>query len=71
MADKTTTLDIELHITPDEFKEMAETNPVAAAQHLDGEIQKFEEWMLGRGLDPLTRYETQILREYLGFKIVS
>lgn len=60
---------IELFITRGQFMEMAEVDPIAAAQHLDGEILAFDAWMQGRGLDPLTKYEMQILREYLGFKL--
>lgn len=64
-------IDIEMNMTPQEFRKRAETDPVTAAMSLDGEIEKFQKWVTGRGMDPLTRYETQILREYLGFKLLK
>ena len=65
------TFSIEFYLKPEEFKEMARADPVAAAQHLDLEIQNFEDWMVNRNMDPLSRFENQILREYLAWKIVS
>lgn len=62
---------IEMFISAEEFREKAKSDPVSAARYLDGEISAFDAWMQGRGMDMLTRYETQILREYLGFKLVT
>ena len=54
------------------FRETALKNPIQAADLLETELRKFDDWMVdGRNMDPLTRYERQILREYLGFKLLQ
>jgi hypothetical protein len=52
------------------FRQQAETEPVRAAESLAPELKAFENWMMRRGMG-LSRVETQILREYLGFKLVT
>lgn len=54
-----------------EFKKLAERSPVVAAESLQPELESFENWMMRRGMERLTRVELQILREYLGFKLVT
>lgn len=62
---------IQLDISPEEFRKRAETEPIKAAESLSSEIQSFNRWVMDRGMDPLTKLEVQILREYLGYKLVS
>lgn len=69
MAHETDIL-IKMNVTVAEFKRLAESEPIKAADSLEPELEDFEQWMRRRGMD-LTRVERQILREYLGFKIVS
>jgi hypothetical protein len=54
-----------------EFRRLAEKEPVKAADSLDTELQDFEAWVMRRGMGRLTKVERQILREYLGFKLVT
>lgn len=65
------TIYIELPVTTATFIGLAVTDPVAAAKQLDPEINSFEAWMERRGMDPLTKYERQILKEYLGRKLTT
>ncbi len=64
-------IQIELPVTTNTFIDLVKTDPVTAAKQLEPEINAFERWMELRGMDPLTRYERQILREYLGRKLTS
>jgi hypothetical protein len=62
---------IELDPTIEEFREMAEKAPKTAGMTLDPELKAFSNSMMKRGLDPLTRIERAILREYLGWKLTN
>lgn len=62
---------INMEPTVDQFREAAETNPKKAAGALDPELKAFSNSMMKRGLDPLTRIERAILREYLGWKLTN
>lgn len=53
------------------FRELAKNEPIKAAESLDLELKDFEGWMAQRGMEPLSRPERQILKEYLGFKLVT
>jgi hypothetical protein len=67
--------DVEISITMttdrDSFRQQAETEPVKAAEALAPELRAFENWMMKRGMDQLSRVELQIVREYLGYKLVA
>jgi len=65
------TIEIEMSLDAETFREVAERDPVSAANSLAPELKAFENWMMRRGMDPLTKVETQIIREYLGFKLVA
>jgi site-specific recombinase XerD len=62
---------IEMAVSKEDFVEMAKTEPVRAAEALELELSNFKHWMEKQGMDRLTRVETQILREYLGFKLTQ
>ena len=68
---KEETITVDLPITKDQFRDMVKKNPVTAAMYLENEILTFDAQLQRKGMDPLTRYERQILKEYLGFKIMS
>lgn len=64
---------IEIDMTTDKesFREQAERDPVGAAASLNPELKAFENWMMRRGMEQLSRVEQQIIREYLGYKLVA
>jgi hypothetical protein len=55
----------------DSFRQQAESEPVKAAESLTPEIKAFENWMMRRGMEQLSKVELQIVREYLGYKLVA
>jgi|GEM_PF-6900469 len=70
MANKET-IEIVMSLDKEGFRRLAEKEPVKAADSLGAEIRAFENWMMGQGMEPLSSVEQQILREYLGYKIVT
>lgn len=70
MANVETSISIKMDLDRETFKQRADKDPVGAAASLAPEIRAFESWMMKRGMDPLTRVESQIVREYLGYKLV-
>lgn len=70
MANVKTPVSIEMSVDREIFRQKAEKDPVGAAEALNPEIKAFEHWLMRRGMDPLTRVESQIVREYLGYKLV-
>lgn len=71
MAQHETDILIKLSISIAEFKKLAKDQPIKAANHLGPELRQFEQWMMSRGMEPLSRVELAIVREYLGFKLVA
>jgi hypothetical protein len=63
-------ISIKMGVDEEGFKRQAATDPILAANHLDPELRVFEQWMMSRGMEPLTSVEKQIVREYLGYKLV-
>ena len=53
------------------FMELAGKDPKAAGSMLSSELQGFNRFLMSRGMDTMGRYEEQIVREYIGFKVVS
>jgi hypothetical protein len=66
-----THIEIEMTMDADSFREKAKSDPASAGLSLDPELRAFENWMLRRGMDPLSKVERAILREYLGSKLVA
>lgn len=62
---------ISMNTDKEEFLSSAKDNPVAAAKSLAPELRRFDNWMMSKGMDPLTRIESQILKEYLGSKLTA
>lgn len=71
MSQTTISITIQSEVSLDEFQQLAKTKPIEAAEALGEELTRFDRWLEGRGMDPLSRYESQILLEYLGYKIVQ
>lgn len=71
MAQNETDILIKMSMPVAEFRRMAEVAPIKAAESLDPEIETFEQWIMARGMERLSKAESQILREYLGFKLVA
>ena len=62
---------VTLKMPADDFREMAKTRPVEAADALGLEISEFQDWVVGQGMEPMTLWEAQIIREYLGYKLTK
>jgi len=62
---------IALRCSHKEFKEVAREEPAMAGKAIDPELESFTEYLLSGGQDRMTRVEVQILREYIGFKLMS
>lgn len=64
-------IEIEMNIDKESFRKQAESDPVGAAEALGPELRQFENWMMRRGMEQLSKVELQIIREYLGYKLVA
>lgn len=64
-------IEIDIPISADEFRELAAEKPVLAGQQLERELRHFDQHLMRSKMDPMTRYERQMVREYLGYKLVS
>lgn len=62
---------IALRCSHKEFKEVAREEPVMAGKAIDPELGSFTEYLLSGGQDRMTLIEERILREYIGFKLMS
>jgi len=71
MSTKEEQIAIQMNMDKESFCKVAKSKPIVAAESLEPELRHFEQWMLSRGMDPLSRLEKQIVKEYLGFKLVS
>jgi hypothetical protein len=64
-------IEIELKGSHETFKQLAASEPSKAGAMLDPELKEFNNSLMGRGMDPMGRFEEQIVREYLGFKVAA
>jgi hypothetical protein len=64
-------IEIDIPISLEEFKELAAKEPSAAARSLDRELRHFDQHLMRNKMDPMTRFERQMVREYLGYKLVN
>ena len=62
---------IGLDVDKETFRQQAKSDPVKAAAGLEAELKSFENWMVRQGMEQLSSVEKQIVREYLGFKLVT
>lgn len=62
---------IKLDVDKETFRQQAKSDPIEAAVSLEVELKDFDNWMMRRGMEQLSRIEKQIVREYLGFKLVT
>lgn len=62
---------IQATLDRESFIAKAKSTPVEAANSLAPEMRAFENWMMRRNMDPLTSIESQIIREYLGYKMTT
>lgn len=60
---------LELPIDREEFCRLAQKDPYSAGEMLAQEISEFDAWIVQLGMEPLTRLERQIVKEYIGFKL--
>ena len=66
------TIKIKLGGTIEQFMEKVKNKePAMAAMLLEGELDGFNTYLQDRGMTPMGRWESQIVREYLGFKLVK
>lgn len=62
---------IKMTMTKDEFATTGQRDPVQAAKSLDPELRWFDQWMMSKDMEPLSTPEREIIREYLGAKLMS
>ena len=63
-------IEIDMPIGLEEFKELAAKNPLEAAKHIERELRHFDQHLMNNKMDPMTRFERQMVREYIGHKLV-
>ena len=64
-------VEMEIEGSHETFMELAKKDPQIAGTRLTPELKAFNHFLAYRGMDTMGRYEEQIVREYIGFKVVS
>jgi hypothetical protein len=64
-------ISIELEINREEFKSLVKTDPLKAGKLLDTELKEFDRYLDSKGTGMMARHERDLLREYLGRKLIA
>ena len=63
-------VEIDLPVGVVEFKSLAKLNPVEAGKQLDAELRAFDNHLMRNRIEPMNRFERQMVREFIGYKLV-
>ena len=63
-------IDIDLPMKVGEFKALAKSDPVEAGQQLETELRAFDNHLMRNRIEPMGRFERQMVREFIGYKLV-